>query len=228
VERVTGRRLADQLEQRILEPLGLDDTELPTTQRAVAGPHVRGYAPPDEDWQVTDGPARLVDVTEMDTSWAWAAGAMVSTTADLARFYQALLGGQLLTPELLKQMRTTVDASRLGHGTRCGLGLEVLRLGCGVELWGHGGSLEGYQTTAFSTPDAHRQLVMAINLQPEPEPWAAAAAVENILRREVSCWTRSPPRATRMPHRTDTSGTGRTATVTDVWPMTWPPDALAA
>jgi D-alanyl-D-alanine carboxypeptidase len=187
VERVTGRRLADQLEQRILEPLGLDDTELPTTQRAVAGPHVRGYAPPDEDWQVTDGPARLVDVTEMDTSWAWAAGAMVSTTADLARFYQALLGGQLHTPELLKQMRTTVDASRLGHGTRCGLGLEVLRLGCGVELWGHGGSLEGYQTTAFSTPDAHRQLVMAINLQPEPEPWAAAAAVENILRREVSC-----------------------------------------
>jgi D-alanyl-D-alanine carboxypeptidase len=187
VERVTGRRLADQLEQRILGPLGLDDTELPTTERRITGGHVHGYAPPDEDWQVTDGPARLVDVTEMDTSWAWAAGAMVSTTADLARFYQALLGGQLLTPELLKQMRTTVDASRLGHGTRYGLGLEVLRLGCGVELWGHGGSLEGYQTTAFSTPDAHRQLVMAINLKPEPEPWAAAAAVENILRREVGC-----------------------------------------
>jgi D-alanyl-D-alanine carboxypeptidase len=187
VERVTGWRLANQLEQRILQPLGLDDTELPTTQREVAGPHVRGYAPPDEDWRVSDGPARLVDVTEMDTSWAWAAGAMVSTTADLARFYQALLGGQLLTPKLLKQMRTTVDASRVGHGTRYGLGLEVLRLGCGVELWGHGGSLEGYGTTAFSTPDADRQLVMAINLQPEPEPRAAAAAVANILRREVSC-----------------------------------------
>ena len=51
-----------------------------------------------------------------------------------------------------------------------GLGLEVLRLGCGVELWGHGGSLEGYQTTAFSTPNADRQLVMATNLNPEPEP----------------------------------------------------------
>jgi D-alanyl-D-alanine carboxypeptidase len=61
----------------------------------------------------------------MDTSWAWAAGAMVSTTADLARFYQALLGGQLLPPELLTQMRTTVDASQLGHGIRYGLGLEV-------------------------------------------------------------------------------------------------------
>jgi D-alanyl-D-alanine carboxypeptidase len=187
VERVTGQALADQLHQRILQPLRLDDTELPTTQRALGGPHARGYSPPDEDWRVSDGPARLVDVTEMDTSWAWAAGAMVSTTADLARFYQALLGGQLLTPELLTQMRTTVDASQAGHGTRYGLGLEVLRPGCGVELWGHGGSLEGYGTTAFSTPDADRQLIVAINLQPEPEPGAAAAAVENMLRREVAC-----------------------------------------
>jgi D-alanyl-D-alanine carboxypeptidase len=54
----------------------------------------------------------------MDTYWGWAAAAMVSTTADLARRYQALLGGQLLTPEPLKQMLTTVDASPLGHGTR--------------------------------------------------------------------------------------------------------------
>jgi D-alanyl-D-alanine carboxypeptidase len=135
VERVTGQRLAAQLQQRILRPLALDGTELPATERRIAGPHVHGYAPPDKDWRVSDG----------------------------ARFYQALLGGQLLTPELLKQMRTTVDASQLGHGTRYGLGLEVLRPGCAVELWGHGGSLEGYGTGA------------------------AAAAVENILRREVSC-----------------------------------------
>ena len=57
VERVTGQRLADQLEQ----PLGLDDTELPTTERRITGAHVRGYTPPDKDWQVSDDPARLVD-----------------------------------------------------------------------------------------------------------------------------------------------------------------------
>jgi D-alanyl-D-alanine carboxypeptidase len=187
VERVAGDRLAAQLQRRIFRPLGLDVTELPTTQERIAGPHARGYSPPDEGWRVTDGPARLVDVTEMDTSWAWAAGAMVSTTADLARFYQALLGGQLLAPELLKQMRTTVDASQPGRGMRYGLGLEVLRPGCGTELWGHTGSLEGYGTTAFSTADADRQLVMVTNLQPEPEPRAAAVAVENILRRQISC-----------------------------------------
>jgi D-alanyl-D-alanine carboxypeptidase len=75
VERVTGQRLAAQLRQRILQPLALDGTELPTTERRIAGPHVNGYAPPDEDWRMSDGPGGLVNVTEMDTSWAWAAGA---------------------------------------------------------------------------------------------------------------------------------------------------------
>jgi Beta-lactamase len=91
---------------------------------------------------------------------------------------------------LQRQLDGVVEAGVpgvVGLGTRYGLGLEVLRQGCGVELWGHGGSLEGYGTTAFSTPEAGRQLVMATNLQPEPEPGAARAAVENILRREVSC-----------------------------------------
>jgi hypothetical protein len=35
-------------------------------------------------------------------------------------------------------------------------------------------------------------------------------------------------RATRMPHRTDNSGTVRTTTVTDMSSMTWMPNALAA
>jgi D-alanyl-D-alanine carboxypeptidase len=117
-----------------------------------------------------------------------AAGAMVSSTADLAHFYQALLGGRLLDPEQLQAMHTTVDASdQLEHGAGNGLGLMVLRPGCATELWGHGGALAGYRTTAFSTKDANRQLVTTTNLNPEPNPGAAQAAVDNLLRRQVSC-----------------------------------------
>jgi D-alanyl-D-alanine carboxypeptidase len=188
IERVTGRRLAGQLQQRIVGPLGLGDTELPVTKQTITGPHVHGYLPRDKGWRVSDGPAGLVDVTKMDPSWAWAAGAMVSTTADLARFYQALLGGRLLDPEQLQAMQTTVDASQqFGHGVRYGLGLTLLRPGCATELWGHGGALAGYRTTAFSTKDGDRQLVATTNLQPEPAPYAAQAAVDNLLRRQVSC-----------------------------------------
>jgi D-alanyl-D-alanine carboxypeptidase len=188
IERVTGQRLATQLQQRIFGPLDLDDTELPVTEQTIARPHINGYAPRDQDWQVTDGPAGLLDVTEMDPSWAWAAGAMVSSTADLAHFYQALLGGRLLDPELLQAMQTTVDASdQLGHGAGYGLGLMLLRPGCATEVWGHGGALAGYRTTAFSTKNADRQLVATTNLNPEPNPGAAQAAVDNLLRRQVSC-----------------------------------------
>jgi D-alanyl-D-alanine carboxypeptidase len=123
IERATGRPLATQLQQRIFGPLDLDATELPVTEQTIASPAIHGYAPRDEDWRVTDGPAGLLDVAEMDPSWAWAAGAMVSSTSDLAHFYQALLGGRLLDPELLQAMQTTVDASdQFGHGVRYGLG----------------------------------------------------------------------------------------------------------
>jgi D-alanyl-D-alanine carboxypeptidase len=187
VERVTGDRLAGQLQRRILRPLGLGDTELPGTQRRLQGPHLHGYAPPDRAWLPSDGPGGLVDVTEANPSWAWAAGAMISTAADLARFYQALLGGRLLGPELLQAMQTTVDASeQLGADAGYGLGLMRLALGCGGQVWGHGGEIAGYATVAFSTHDAARQLMLVDNVLPAPGG-AVQAAVENALRQGLSC-----------------------------------------
>jgi D-alanyl-D-alanine carboxypeptidase len=190
VERATGHRLAAQLQQRILRPLGLADTELPDTQRRIRGPHLHGYAPLDRAWRPSDGPAGLVDLTQANPSWPWAAGAMISSAPDLARFYQALLGGRLLGPELLKAMLTTVDASEsFGPGAGYGLGLMRLPLGCGGQVWGHGGEIPGYATLAFSTKDAARQLVLTHNLLPAPGD-AARSAVDNVISQALSC---SPP-----------------------------------
>ena len=187
VERVTGDQLAVQLHQRILAPLKLADTELPGTQQHLRGRHVHGYAPPDRAWLPSDGPAGLVDVTQTNPSWSWAAGAMVSSTPDLARFYQALLGGRLLDPGLLEAMRTTVDASeQFGAGAGYGLGLLRLPLGCDGQVWGHGGELPGYATVAFSSRDAARQLILVSNLVPAPGG-AVQAAVEHGLTQGLSC-----------------------------------------
>lgn len=187
MERVTGDRLAGQLQQRILRPLGLADTELAGTQRRIGGRHVHGYAPPDRAWLPSDGPAGLVDVTQANPSWAWAAGAMITSASDLAHFYQALLSGRLLGPELLKAMQTTVDAGeQFGTDTGYGLGLMRLALGCGGQVWGHGGEIAGYATVAFSTQDAARQLVLVDNLLPAPGG-AVQAAVENALSQGLSC-----------------------------------------
>ncbi len=112
---------------------------------------------------------------------------MVSSAADLARFYQALLGGRLLGPDLLKAMQTTVDASeQFGPGAGYGLGLMRLGLGCGGQVWGHGGEVAGYATVAFSTQDAAHQLVLMDNLLPAPGG-AVQSAVENALNQGLSC-----------------------------------------
>lgn len=114
VEKATGTDLGQQLRRRIFEPLGLRDTSFPAASARIPGSHAHGYA------NVTPG-APPTDTTELATSWAWAAGAIVSTVDDIARFYRALLGGRILRPDLLTAMKTTVPAG--DSGFRYGLGL---------------------------------------------------------------------------------------------------------
>src|SRR4051794_30865069 len=72
VERATGTDLGRQLRQRIFDPLRLRDTSFPVITGRIPGRHAHGYA------NVTPG-APLTDTTELGTSWAWAAGSIVST-----------------------------------------------------------------------------------------------------------------------------------------------------
>ncbi|OAJ75520.1 hypothetical protein AYJ08_22055 [Brevibacillus sp. SKDU10] len=52
----------------------------------------------------------LYDLTEMNQSWANAAGNMVSTVKDLTTFFSSLLGGKFLKQEMMDQMLTAVDS----------------------------------------------------------------------------------------------------------------------
>ncbi|MGN9844265.1 serine hydrolase domain-containing protein [Nonomuraea sp. H19] len=148
VEKLTGRPYGEEVARRILRPLNLRHTLVPGDRAGVPSPHAKGYEPmPD-----------LVDATRMNPSLDWAAGEMISTTADLERFMSALLSGKLTSTESLQAMRTTVD-TKVGFGY--GLGLQSYTLPCGT-VWGHSGELIGYQTFAFRS-DSGKSLTMSIN-----------------------------------------------------------------
>jgi D-alanyl-D-alanine carboxypeptidase len=101
VQQLTGTTYAEQVAQRILMPLGLRDTVLPGGDFAVPDPHAHGYelAPvPGSDTRLT------VDMTMINPTSAWAAGEIISTTADLDEFIRALLDGRLLPPQELAAM----------------------------------------------------------------------------------------------------------------------------
>ncbi|MDT7789743.1 MAG: D-alanyl-D-alanine carboxypeptidase, partial [Pseudonocardiales bacterium] len=80
VQHVTGRPIQEQIATRVIDHLKLRDTYWPGEgEEGLRKPFVRGVHRADE----RDPGSPLIDVTEMDPSWAWAAGELVSTTKDL-------------------------------------------------------------------------------------------------------------------------------------------------
>ncbi|NUP67532.1 MAG: beta-lactamase family protein [Nonomuraea sp.] len=148
VEKVTGSPYGKEVERRILRPLGLRHTVVPGDRAGLPSPHAKGY----------EAMPGLVDATRMNPSLDWAAGEMISTTADLERFMSALLTGKLTSAASLKAMRTTVE-TRVGFAY--GLGLQAYKLPCGT-VWGHSGELIGYLTFAFRS-DSGKSLTLSLN-----------------------------------------------------------------
>ena len=101
------------------------------------------------------------DTSGEAATWTWAAGAIVSSADDVARFFGSLLEGRLLPPRLLREMETLVPAGQL----RYGLGLAVFPTSCG-DAWGHTGNAQGTVTVAWNRKDASRQVVLVVNTYP--------------------------------------------------------------
>jgi D-alanyl-D-alanine carboxypeptidase len=156
VERATGTSLGRQLRRRIFAPLGLEDTSFASDLRNRRR-YAHGYAPSEHDG-IVGSFATARDRSTVNTSWAWAAGSIVSTASDLSRFLGALLQGRLLPHRLLALMRPA-------PGSRYGLGLAAFRTPCGTAI-GHTGALLGTVSAAWSTPDGRRRVVAMSNSLP--------------------------------------------------------------
>lgn len=142
VEKVTGRPYSEELARRITTPIGLPDTYLPATgELEIRGPHPHGY-------ETIDG--KPTDVTRIEPSVPWAAGALISTGADLNRFYAALLAGKIVADAELREMlagKPQGNDSPLLYG----LGIGSTELPCGAEYFGHTGGIYGFYTVSGAT-----------------------------------------------------------------------------
>ena len=168
IERLTGGTLAAEIRRRVLAPLDLRDCYAAAGEAFPRESLVRGYyhrpAPPPglegrpvaeggEMWR-TGGTLAYSDALQdasavFPMTGAYAAGDMVGTAADLARFLGALVAGKLLPPDLTADM---VENRRPGTmatpGTRLresGAGIWLMRY-AGHDVFGHQGSMPGYVT----------------------------------------------------------------------------------
>jgi D-alanyl-D-alanine carboxypeptidase len=171
IKKVTGQDWSEQVQARILNPLGLVDTFYPGDWPNLPGPHAVGY----QQFGV-GGP--LVDTTAVNYTWAGSAGSLVTTTADLSRFWQAVQRGELLRPAEQAEMHKTVLATTeqgIIPGARYGLGIMWIPLTCGGGYWAHLGDVFGYATDNAVNDDGSRTVVLSLSTQlASPQPFFAA------------------------------------------------------
>ncbi|MFF5210556.1 serine hydrolase domain-containing protein [Streptosporangium sp. NPDC000396] len=188
IEKVTGNGYAEEVERRVIRPLGLTHTYVrPSTDTGYPDPHPRAYsnlfykdgadlaAVTPENWEslIEEPSLPPLDVTEFNSSLAWSAGDVVSTTGDMIRFVNAMASGGLLPPAQHRQMWTTVSTEG-GHWmphARYGLGLFEFdkQATGGRTLRGVGGSLWGSWFFAVGTPDG--QHTIAVHTNTEWKTW---------------------------------------------------------
>jgi D-alanyl-D-alanine carboxypeptidase len=160
IQKVTGHSWATEVQNRILRPLNLRQTYIPGDNPALRNPHATAY-----NQFAPAGP--LVDTTLFNPTVADAAGSMVSTPSDLARFWKALQSGRLLAPAQMAEMHKTVAAPGLSDafpGARYGLGIMRIDDSCGV-FWSHAGDVPGMSTLNGVTPDGKRAVILSLSTE---------------------------------------------------------------
>ncbi|MGW4509485.1 serine hydrolase domain-containing protein [Streptomyces sp. NPDC004436] len=154
IEKVTGQPLHEVVQREVLDPAGLRRTAFPTNAD-MPDPHAQGYTN-----QTASG--RIVDSTDWNPSWAWAAGAMTSDVQDLRRWAPILAEGTLLTPATQAERLKTTSMNIPGDGY--GLGIFD------VQGWlGHNGSIPGYESLTVYLPQTRTTMVILLNTDVETD-----------------------------------------------------------
>jgi D-alanyl-D-alanine carboxypeptidase len=175
VARESGMSFGAFVRRRILEPLHLRHTRIPSPT-ATASVSMHGYL--DATWAsfYPPPPARVQaagrageDVTSWSTSAAGAAANGVSTLGDLARWAADDFGDVLLTPRTRAARLRPVPASPLLRGSSYGLGLQI------EHGWHfHVGEIFGWETLAMGNPRTHQVVIVTRNA-------CCGSAFENYL-----------------------------------------------
>ena len=140
IEKAAGDTYEGVLTKRIFEPVGMTNTFFGSNEPVIMR-RAQGYT---EDHGVVKN-AAFLSMTQPH-----AAGSLVSTVDDLAKWDAALIAGKVLKLTSLQRMATPYtlkDGSRTGYGY--GLQVGTLR---GREAVEHGGGINGFSTHAISLP----------------------------------------------------------------------------
>ena len=155
IEAATSRPFTDVARQLVLEPARMSDSgffPLDTDPAGLATGYLVSDDPP-ETWR-----SNIYGLT----ACGMPDGGMIATAADLARFLQGFVVGDLLSPESLRSM-TTPQSVPGDDGRTYGYGLEMVIDEDRVLVMGHGGSDPGVATMVSHYPGINLTVVILCN-----------------------------------------------------------------
>lgn len=192
-ENAGGRTLSEQFRDRLLDPLGLDQTTLPAIDdTAIPAPGSHGYmygptryALIDEPYpapiqaEARAGTLQPTDYTNQNSSYATAAGGVISTADDLLTWIRALVTGEVFAADTQKRWLAGLQAEDPAQpdGRRYGYGITHQRFGESAAMYYHGGELPGFNSFIGHDPENDVTLVIWTNLTLSPDGRTTANAM---------------------------------------------------
>jgi D-alanyl-D-alanine carboxypeptidase len=184
-EKVGGQPLAQQFQDRLFGPVGLEQTSLPAIDdTAIPSPYSHGYMyggsfyaladnpyPADVQAAAKAGSLKPIDYTNQNSSYATAAGGAISTADDLATWMKALVSGKVFNADFQQQWLTSLQAEdpAAPDGQKYGYGISYQRFGPNAAMYYHGGELPGFNSFMGYDLDNDVALVIWTNLTLSPD-----------------------------------------------------------
>jgi D-alanyl-D-alanine carboxypeptidase len=195
VEQLTGRPLEKEFQERIFVPLGMSDTLLPErSSAAIPDPHPTGYMyqtnleslniselQGEKAEQADESAGEPRDVTDDNPSWAWAAGAAISTVDDMRIWAKADATGELLSPQAQKERLSWVSPP---PSPEANYGLAIAEFPGG--FIGHDGQLPGFNSFVGYEPQKDATVVVVTNVYSAPDGSQPANEITKSIIKELS------------------------------------------
>jgi CubicO group peptidase (beta-lactamase class C family) len=151
IEKVSGTTYADFVGKNIFTPLGMTRTRYGDTGPLVEG-RAQGYA--------REGSA-YTNAPYLSMSQPGAAGGLVSTVDDLAKWDAAVSAGKLLTPASWQRIFTPYRLKN-GKSTGYGFGWQIGSFE-GRPVYEHGGGIHGFSAYVARLPEDHVYVAVLSN-----------------------------------------------------------------
>ncbi|MET0864490.1 MAG: serine hydrolase domain-containing protein [Nakamurella sp.] len=180
IEKVDGKPLAAAFQDRLFGPLGMTNTELPPGPTyTIPDPFTHGYLygsssvalfgepdyTPEQIAAAEDGTLKPTDYTDVNHSFAFGAGNVISTANDLATWTKALVGGKVLDAEYQKLWLDSpqIEDPEKPGGLWYGYGITRQTWGSNTLIY-HGGETAGYNSKMAVETTNDVTLVLWTNL----------------------------------------------------------------